>query len=140
MPGNAAEVTAGHGFARRGPVRVSSIVVQDRGHASVLGEQGVAAEAEQVEVERLVGLPLVVALDLDGDRLRRLAGGEGKRAGFGDVVAVDCLGGVWPVGTCLPVRTPPAAFPSKYLTTVPRSIPYLWLVFSCLPDLGRKWL
>jgi hypothetical protein len=31
----------------------------------------------QVEAERLVGLLLAVALDFDGDGLRRLAGGEG---------------------------------------------------------------
>src|SRR6266511_1144503 len=41
--------------------------------AALLGEQRIAAEAEQVEVERLVGLPLVVALPFDGDRLRGLA-------------------------------------------------------------------
>ena len=64
-----------------------SIVVQDRAQAAVLCEQRVAAEPKQVEVERLVGLLLAVALDLDGDGLRRLAGGEGQRAGLGDVVA-----------------------------------------------------
>src|SRR5687767_11272378 len=52
----------------------ASIVVQDHAGAAVLGEQRVAAVAEQVEVERLVGLLLAVALDLDGDSLRRLAG------------------------------------------------------------------
>src|SRR5262245_30261779 len=70
-----------------------SIVVQDRAEAAVPGEQGIAAEAEQVEGERLVGLPLAVALDLDRDRLRRLAGGEGQRAGPGDVVVVAGRGG-----------------------------------------------
>src|SRR5262249_46126556 len=67
---------------------VPSIVVQDRAEAAVPGEQCVAAELEQVQVERLVGLLLAVALDLDGDGLRRLAGGEGYRAGPGGVVGV----------------------------------------------------
>src|SRR5262249_34215290 len=70
-----------------------SVVVQDRADAAVLGEQGVAAESEQVEVERLVALPLAVALDFDGSGLRRLAGGEGQRAGLGDVVVVARCGG-----------------------------------------------
>jgi hypothetical protein len=47
----------------------SSIIVQNRANAAALGEQRVAAVAEQVEVERLVGLLLAVALDLDGDGL-----------------------------------------------------------------------
>src|SRR3954471_13813368 len=47
-----------------------SVVVQDRADATGLGEQRVAAVAEQVEVEGLVRLPLVVALDLDRDRFR----------------------------------------------------------------------
>src|SRR4051812_46563803 len=68
-----------------------SIVVQDRADAAAPGEQRVAAEPEQVEVERLIGLPLAVTLDFDGDRLRRLAGGEGQRAGLGDVVVVAGL-------------------------------------------------
>ena len=71
----------------------TSIVVQDRADAAVLGEQRIAAVAEQVQVERLVGLPFAVALDFDRDGLRRLAGGEGQRAGPGDVVVVACLGG-----------------------------------------------
>src|SRR2546425_1154833 len=54
-----------------------SIVVQDRAEAAVLGEQRIAAVADEVEVECLVGLSLAVALDFDGNRLRRLAGGEG---------------------------------------------------------------
>src|SRR5262249_23256908 len=62
----------------------SSIVVQDRAEAAVLGEDRIAAVAEQVEVERLVGLLLSVALDFDGDGLGRLAGVEGQRAGPGD--------------------------------------------------------
>ena len=40
----------------------------------------------------LVTLP-AVALDFDGDGLGRLAGGEGPRAGPGDVVVVASLGG-----------------------------------------------
>ena len=70
----------------------SSFVVQNRADAAILGEQRVAAEAEQVQVERLVALLVVVALYFDGDDLRRLAGGEGQRAGFGDVVGVARFG------------------------------------------------
>src|SRR5207253_10235446 len=55
---------------------IRSIVVQDRADAAVLGEQRVAAVAEQVQIEGLVGLLRVVTLDFDRDRLRRLAGGE----------------------------------------------------------------
>src|SRR5262245_42019823 len=76
--------------ALRRPV---SIVVEDGAEATVLREQGVAAVAEQVEVERLVALPLAVALDLDRDGLRRLAGGERQLAGPGDVVVVAGRGG-----------------------------------------------
>src|SRR5262245_54111566 len=64
------------------------VVVQDRAGATVLGEQRVAAVAEQVEVEVLVRLLLAVAIDLDRDGLRRLAWREGQRAGPGDVVVV----------------------------------------------------
>src|SRR5262249_32655434 len=39
-----------------------SVVVQDRAEAAVLGEQRIAAQVEQVQIERLVGLTLVVAL------------------------------------------------------------------------------
>ena len=74
-------------------MRGTSIVVQDRAEAAVLGEQRVAAVAEQVPVERLVGLLLAVALDFDGDGLGRLAGGEGQRAGPGEVVVVAGPGG-----------------------------------------------
>ena len=60
--------------------------------AAVLGEyRRVGTVAEQVEVECLVILLLAVALDFDGDGLRRLAGGEGQRAGLGDVVVVTRL-------------------------------------------------
>ena len=65
-----------------------SIVVQDRADATLLGEERIAAVAEQIQVKRFMGLPLAIALDFDGNRLRRLAGGEGQRAGLGDVVAV----------------------------------------------------
>ena len=82
-----------------------SIVVEDRADAAVLGEQRVAAVAEQVQVERLVGLLLAVALDLDRDGLRRLAGGEGQRAGLGDVVAVARRGGA--VRRCGTTSSPP---------------------------------
>src|SRR5215831_3016551 len=73
--------------------RATSVDVQDCAEAAVLGEQRIAAEPEQVEVERLVGLLLVVALDFDGDGFRRLAGGEGQRAGLGDIVLVARCGG-----------------------------------------------
>jgi hypothetical protein len=53
---------------------VASIVVEERAEAALLGEQRIAV-VEQVQVERLVGLLLVVAFDFDGDRLRRLGGG-----------------------------------------------------------------
>src|SRR5262249_20434172 len=65
-----------------------SVVVQDRAATAVLGEHRVATVAEQVEVEVLVGFPFAVALHLDRDGLGRLAGGEGQRAGPGEVVAV----------------------------------------------------
>src|SRR5262245_42638305 len=71
-----------------------SIVVQDRADAATPGEQRIVAEAEQVEVERLVGLLLAVPLHFDGDGLRRLAGGEGQPAGPGDVVVVAGSGRV----------------------------------------------
>src|SRR5688572_504234 len=76
--------------ARR--LRDPSIVVDDRADATVLGEQRIAAESIQVQVERLVGLLLAIPLDFDRDRLRRLAGGEGQRAGPGDVVVVSRRG------------------------------------------------
>ncbi len=69
------------------------IIVHDRAEAPILGEQRVAAIAEQVQVERLVALSLAVTLDLDCDRFRRLARGEGDRACLGDVVAVAGLRG-----------------------------------------------
>src|SRR6266540_5461292 len=43
------------------------VVVQDRADATILGEQRIAAVAEQVQVERLVGLLLAVAVDDDGE-------------------------------------------------------------------------
>jgi hypothetical protein len=55
--------------SRNGP---PLIVVQDRADAAVLGELGIAAEPEQVEVERLVRLPFAVVLHFDRDL--RLAG------------------------------------------------------------------
>src|SRR5262249_9809629 len=73
-----------------------SVVVEDRANATVLREQRVAAVAEQVQIEVLVRLPLAVALHLDGDRLRRLAGIERQRTGTGQVVPVRRRGG--PVG------------------------------------------
>src|SRR5262245_53007131 len=71
-----------------------SIVVEDRAEAALLDEQRIAAEVEQVQVEPLAGFPLVVALDLDGDGLRRFTGGEGQRAGLGGVVLAGLGGAV----------------------------------------------
>jgi hypothetical protein len=65
-----------------------SVIVQDRADPAVPIEQRTAAVAEQVEVERLVGLLLAVALHFDGDRLGRLAGAKVSRAGLVDVVLV----------------------------------------------------
>jgi hypothetical protein len=59
----------------RRPLLSRSIVVEDRAEASPLGEQRIAAVAEQVQVEFLVGLLLAVPLDFDRDRLGRLARG-----------------------------------------------------------------
>src|SRR5262249_40643250 len=68
--------------------REPSVVVEDRADAAQLGEQRVAAVAELVQAERLVGLPLAVAPDSDGDGLARLIqGDDGQRAGCGGVVA-----------------------------------------------------
>src|SRR5439155_16320831 len=64
------------------------IVVQDRAGAAILGEQRIAAVAGQVQVERLIGLSLGVAIADDRDGFRRLAGIEGQRAGLGDIVTV----------------------------------------------------
>src|SRR5947207_1015470 len=65
----------------------------ERSDPATLGEQRVAAVAEQVEEEVLVHLLLVVALHFDRDRLGRLAGGEGQCAGPGNVVLVARRGG-----------------------------------------------
>ena len=40
-------------------------------------------------VEGLIRLPFVVTLDFDRDSRCRLAGGEGQRAGLGDVIALS---------------------------------------------------
>src|SRR6266568_7178673 len=64
------------------------VIVQDRAEAATLGEQRIAAVAKQVQVERLIGLLLAVAVHNDRDRLRRFAGVEGQRTGLRDVVAV----------------------------------------------------
>ena len=79
-----AGLLSGKASPARLPLRRELIIVQDRGDAAVLGEQQIAAVAEQIQVEVLVGLLLAVAVDLDGDRLRRLAGGEGQCAGLGE--------------------------------------------------------
>src|SRR5262249_7715920 len=70
-----------------------SVIVADRPDATILGEQRIAAVVEQVQVEVLVGLLLVIAVDDDGDGLRRFTGVEGHGAGLGDIVAVAGLGG-----------------------------------------------
>src|SRR5262245_28188154 len=79
--------------ARYTDLESALIIVQDRPEAQRVQEQGVAAGPEQFDAECLVGLLLAVALDLDGDGLRRLAGDEGQRAGLGDEVAIARLGG-----------------------------------------------
>src|SRR5437867_142154 len=90
--------SAGFRFSNRNSLAERPlIVVQDRAEAAVLGEQRIATVAEQVQVEGLVGLPLAVAVDFDRDGLRRLAGGEGQRAGLDDVVAINTSPAV-PVG------------------------------------------
>ena len=58
-----------------------SIVVENRADAATLREQGVAAIAEQVQVECLVGLLLAVAVDNDGDRLGHGTGRESQSDG-----------------------------------------------------------
>src|SRR5262245_60839224 len=45
----------------------TSVVVENRAEAALLGEQRIAAEPEQAEAERLVHLLPGVALDLDGN-------------------------------------------------------------------------
>ena len=62
------------------------ILIQYRADVALLSEQRIAAVAEQIQVERLVGLPLAVAFDLDGDGFGRLAWEKGDRPGLGDVV------------------------------------------------------
>lgn len=69
------------------------VIIQDRADATVLGEQRIAAVAEQVQEERLNGLLLAVALDFVHDCLRRFARDEGQCAGPGDEVAVAGRGG-----------------------------------------------
>src|SRR5262245_30107249 len=64
----------------------TSIVVEDGAEAALLGEQGIAAEIGLVEIERLIGLLLAVARGINRDRLRRLSGFGGQRAGLGDLV------------------------------------------------------
>src|SRR3954466_2265962 len=49
-----------------------SIIVQNRPEAATLGEQRIAAVAEQVQVERLVALHFAVSRDFDNDGLCRL--------------------------------------------------------------------
>ena len=66
----------GHRNPRAAGKCSASIIIQNRAGAAALGEQRIVAVAEQVEVERLVGLLLVIAVDHDGDRLRRLPGAK----------------------------------------------------------------
>src|SRR5262249_7009972 len=60
------------------------VVVEDRPLARRLGDDG-ARRVAQAQEEGLVGLVADVAHDGDGDRLADLAGGEGERAGGGQV-------------------------------------------------------
>jgi hypothetical protein len=48
-----------------------TVIVQDRGDPALVGEQRIAAVAEQVHVERLVRVILAVVLDFDGDGRRQ---------------------------------------------------------------------
>src|SRR5436309_1805320 len=64
-----------------------SVIIQNRAEAAVLGEQRIAAVAEQVDVEGLVRSRQAIAVDRYGDGLAGLAGGEGQRASRGPVVA-----------------------------------------------------
>jgi hypothetical protein len=48
-----------------------SVIVQDRADAARVGEQRIAAVAEQVEVEGLVRVLLAVVLDFDGEGRRQ---------------------------------------------------------------------
>ena len=82
-----------------------SIIVQDRAEAAVLGEQRIAAEVEQVQVDGLVGLLFAVGLDHDRDGFRGLTGGEGDGAGLGDVVVVARRGGAVRGATALREET-----------------------------------
>jgi len=53
-----------------------SIVVQNRDEASILDESGVAAEAEEIEVERRAGFLLAVTVNGNRDHGRQEAGVE----------------------------------------------------------------
>jgi hypothetical protein len=57
-------------------------LVQARAEAGAPGEQRVAAEPEQAEIERLVRLLLAVALDFAGTSLRWASITGPKNAGF----------------------------------------------------------
>jgi hypothetical protein len=56
-------------------MRGGSAVIQYRADATAFVEHRVAAVAGQIEVERLVRFLLAIAVDKDGDRIRRLAEG-----------------------------------------------------------------
>jgi hypothetical protein len=82
------------GFSPAGP-HDRSVIIQDRPNAAPLVEQRVAAVAEEVQVVELVGFPVAVAVDLDRDRLARLARQEGQRAAGRQVVPAGNRG-AWP--------------------------------------------
>src|SRR6185503_10651051 len=88
----------------------ASVVVEGRAGAAVLGEQRMAAVADQVQEKHLVGLFLAVGLDLDRDGLRRLARGEGQRAGPGEVSGVAGRGRACPGAQRQCHRTAPKRF------------------------------
>ena len=100
-----AGVALGHGHVvdRQGRRRV---VVGDRADALAVGDRGVD-RLGQVDEEGLVDLVEHVALDLDGEGLGGLAGGEDERAAGGGVVAgrmavplavAESTVTVWPLG------------------------------------------
>src|SRR5262249_25104483 len=92
--GRAAGVALDHRRVADGDRR-QGVVIGDRA-GGLRAAEGGSGRVGQVQVERLVRLVGGVAVDQDGDRLRRDAGVEGQRAGGRLVVAAG--GGGGPVG------------------------------------------
>src|SRR5262249_2658605 len=91
--GPASGLLSGKDLAGRFSKAANLVVVPNRADASTLREQRIAAIAEQVEVECLVGLSLAIAFDFNRNGLCRLAGVESHRPGLSDVVVVARLRG-----------------------------------------------